>query len=271
MKLKEYPISLFYRFKFEFANSLLLAKLNGNEVNLVVSLTAIPSRFHILHLTLKSVLSQNPKPKRIYLWLNENHKNLIPSKVKRLEGNILKIKFTSLTCSHKKLIHTLELEPDLPIVTCDDDVLYRKNWLNLLLQSHLKTPKQIIAHRTRCITFDESGNLLPYKQWVCQPRSNQDNVMPIGVEGVLYPPKIFSDLVFDQDLFLKLAPKGDDLWFKAVALHDGITSRKSDYSPKPSIPISGTQKISLKNDNVKKDMNYLQWQKLSAHFGFKLE
>lgn len=270
MKVKEYPISLYNSLLFALINSSQIAKADSKPLNVVVSLTSIPSRFSILHLTLKSVLSQNPKPKKIYLWLNEEHKDLIPKKVKQLEGDVLQVKYTHLTCSHKKLIHTLQLEPSLPIVTCDDDVLYRKNWLNTLFESHLRTPNQIVAHRVRCISYDASGNLLPYKYWVCNANFNPKSVMPIGVEGVLYPPGVFSDLIQNEELFLKLAPKNDDLWFKAVALHENVVSRVADNSPLPSIPIANTQKISLKNFNVKQDMNYTQWLQLSEYFKFKL-
>lgn len=270
MKLKEYPISFVTSLKYAFKNSAELAKADPNALDVVVSLTSIPSRFSILHLTLKSVLSQKPKPKRVYLWLNEHHKNLIPKKVSQLEGEVLQIKFTHLTCPHKKLIHTLKEEPSLPIVTCDDDVLYRKNWLHSLYASYQRTPNQIIAHRVRCISFDKNGQLLPYKNWVCTSNAKPKRIMPIGVEGVLYPPGIFSDKIQDEALFLKLAPKSDDLWFKAIALHENITSRAADTSPKPSIPIANTQKISLKNFNVKKDMNYTQWLDLMAYFKLDL-
>lgn len=270
MKIKEYPKSISLSLGYAIKDSKTLKKSDSHALELAVSLTSIPSRFSILHLTLKSVLNQNPKPKRIYLWLNENHKTLIPKKVKALEGEVLKIKFTDLTCPHKKLIHTLKIEPNLPVVTCDDDVLYRKDWLNMLYESHKRTPNQIIAHRTRCITYDKEGNLLPYKYWVCDKSSNVKSLLPIGVEGVLYPPSIFSELIQNKDLFLKLAPKSDDLWFKAVALHENIVTRKADRSPQPIIPIMGTQKISLKNENVKKDKNYTQWLDLSEYFKFDL-
>ena len=270
MKIKEFPLSLYTSLKFELKSSKSLAKSNSEYLNAVVSLTSIPSRFSILHLTLKSVLAQKPKPKHIYLWINENHKKMIPKKVKALEGDVLKIKFTHLTCSHKKLIHTLNIEKNRPIITCDDDVLYRKNWLNTLYNSYKKTPNQIIAHRTRCISYDSNNNLQPYKKWICDEGSNSKSIMPIGVEGVLYPPQIFTDLIQNDKLFLKLAPKSDDLWFKAVELHENIVARKADQSPKSSIPIAGTQKISLKNFNVKKDMNYTQWKDLTEYFKLNL-
>lgn len=270
MKLKHLPESIKTSIKYRLTSTQVLISPKGNELRLAVSLTAIPSRFRILDLTLASLFSQNPKPKHIYLWINEAHFHLIPKRVKQLEGDILKIKKSKLHSAHKKLIHTLQLHPDLPIVTCDDDVMYRKDWLNKLFASHQKYPKEVIAHRGRTITYDENKELKPYEEWHYNPNVSQDLFVAIGVNGVLYPPKVFSNLIHNEELFMKLAPKSDDLWFKAVQLMEGIKARKADESPKPPIPIPGTQKISLRNVNVKQGMNDVQWKNLVDHFNFDL-
>lgn len=69
--------------------------------------------------------------------------------------------------------------------------------------------------------------------------------MTIDVNGVLYPSKIFSEAIQNKTLFMRLAPKNDDLWFKAIELVEGIKIRKSEQTPPPPTPIAGTQKISL--------------------------
>ncbi len=67
-------------------------------------------------------------------------------------------------------------------------------------------------------------------------------------------------------MFLKLTPKADDLWFKAMALLNNTISRQSENLPKEPIPIIGSQKIALKNDNISKNKNDSQWAALSTHF-----
>ena len=270
MKLKYLPESLYTSFKYRLKSTQELISPRGNELNIAVSLTAIPSRFSILDLSLASVFSQSPKPKHIYLWINENHIDLLPGRVKKMEGDILKIKSTPLHTAHKKLIHTLKEQPELPVVTCDDDVLYRQNWLNTLYESHLKHPKYVIAHRGRTITFDENDALKTYEDWHYDPKGSFDLFKPIGVNGVLYPPHVFSELIHDDQLFMKLAPKNDDVWFKTVQLVEGIKARKADYSPEPPIPIPGTQSISLRNVNVKQGMNDEQWKNCIDYFNLNL-
>ena len=61
MKLKYLPISLYTSLKYRLTSTEELTTPNGDELNLAVSLTAIPSRFRILDLTLASVWTYYPK------------------------------------------------------------------------------------------------------------------------------------------------------------------------------------------------------------------
>lgn len=269
MKLKEIPISLYHSFRLKNLDSDSLKRKNGDELPVVVSLTSIPSRLPKLHIALRSVLAQEPKPEKIVLWLHQSLEGKIPKSLKKLTGEIFEIRYTHLKCSHKKLIHSLRDFPDKPIVTCDDDCMYRENWLISLYQTHLKFPKNIIAHRLRCIRHDEKGGLLPYKQWFCGEKNNPRAFLPIGAEGVLYPPGVFPETAWDEALFLKLAPKADDLWFKAIALKENILPKKADNSPEIAVPLMGTQKVSLKKENVDEDKNRMQWDALTEYFDLK--
>ncbi len=271
MKVKEIPVSLYHSLKLAALSPSELTTPTGNELPVVVSLTAIPSRFSKVHLTIRSILRQNPKPMKIVLWVNENHKELLPQSLRKLESALFEIRFTHLHCSHKKLIHSLKAFPEYPIVTCDDDCLYREEWLNSLYQTHLTNPGFIIAHRIRCIKKDSQNRYLPYKLWKCTGDDNPKALLAIGAEGILYPPHIFPEIVFDEELFLKLAPKADDLWFKAVALANAIYCKPSVNPPKETIPVWGTQKISLKKENVDEDRNRTQWEALVNYFNLSID
>lgn len=86
----------------------------------------------------------------------------------------------------------------------------------------------------------------------------------------MYPPKSLPEITINYDLAIELAPKADDLWFKAMALLNNTEVRQSANVPKNLIPIFGTQKISLKKENVDKNMNVLQWESLTKYFNLKL-
>lgn len=218
-------------------------------------------------------MDQEVGPKKIILWLNDSLKNSIPGRLRKLEGATFEIRFSHLSCSHRKLIHALDSFPEETIITCDDDLIYARDWAQSLYTEHLKNPNTIIANQTRFIRYDAQGNLLPYKQWVYTEESpfNQRAVIPIGAGGVLYPPHTLSEKTTDVDLFLKLAPKADDLWFKAMSLLKGTLSIQANNAPAhPPIPILASQTQSLKKGNVDQDKNRVQWSAVSSYFDLQI-
>lgn len=268
MKLKEIPLSIYHSYRL---NRLSMNKLKqgiASTVPVIVSLTSIPSRLHTLHLVIRSLLDQNVLPTKIVLWLHSNLKNTIPDKLARLEEGIFEIGFSEMTCSHRKLVHSLDVFPNQIIVTCDDDLLYRKDWLQLFYEAHLKNKTAILANQTRYISYDTAGKLLPYTKWSFteNKKFNQKAVLPIGAGGVLYPPNCLDQNTTNSELFLKLTPKADDLWFKAMSLLNGTDSYLLKKKPKSPIPIIGSQKQSLKKSNIGEDKNRTQWSAVSNYF-----
>lgn len=241
-----------------------------NSVPIVVSLTTIASRLDKVHITLRSVMNQSVKPKKIILWINENDLNKIPTTLQKLTGDLLEIRTTPHTSSHKKLIPSLIAFPDDTIVTCDDDLIYEKDWLKKLYNTHLKYPTDIIGHKARCIRVDENNEALDYKKWEYTLQNDFKRNLMIGEGGILYPPKALHPMITDYELALKLAPKNDDLWFKAMALKNNTNVRLAEEICNSFIPIAGTQKISLKKFNVVKNMNVSQWNDLTAYFNLDL-
>jgi hypothetical protein len=70
MKLKEHPGSLYHTPKLRFNSLEKITKSSNNELPVIVSLTTIPSRLQKVHITIRSILTQNPKPKKVVLWIN---------------------------------------------------------------------------------------------------------------------------------------------------------------------------------------------------------
>ncbi|NAY90380.1 zinc-binding alcohol dehydrogenase [Muricauda sp. JGD-17] len=272
MKVKEIPVSLFHQIRLS-SKSKGSLKRNKKRVPVIVSLASIPSRLDVVHLTIRSILDQDVLPEKIFLWLHEDLRTKIPKKLSSLIGDIFEIKYTKYSSSHRKLVEPLKLFPKKIIITCDDDMMYPKDWLPKLHESHLKNPNCVVANQTRCISYSESGDLLSYNQWLSKSKSckNPWATLPIGAGGTLYPPGVMNEQVFDQQLFLRLAPKADDLWFKAMTLLTETLSKQAKSSKKEPIPILGSQKTSLKKTNIKEDKNRTQWLALTDYFQLKLQ
>lgn len=269
MKLKEYPISLYHSLKL---NLISLKKLNdsSHRIPVIVSLTTIESRLKKVHITLRSVMNQSVKPEKIILWINDKDRTKIPSSLSELTGDLLEIKFTKHTSSHKKLIPSLETFPDKIIVTCDDDLIYESEWLEKLYRSHLQFPKDIICNKARIITADKNNKTLDYKLWKYTTEQTSNKHLAIGEGGILYPINSLNSIITNYELALQLTPKSDDLWFKAMALLNNTNVRLAKNTSQLFIPILGTQKISLKKINVDGNFNVKQWVNLKDYFNLKL-
>jgi len=191
---------------------------------LIVSITSFEQRMYDIHFALYSLLNQTLKPDEIILWLGEkefpNKEDDLPQSVLSLKNNGLTIKWCKDIGPYTKLIPALKEFPDDIIVTADDDIYYPRNWLELLYNAYLKEPQYIHCHRAHSITFDENKNINKYSKWTAEV-SNVDlsfcNFIT-GSGGILYPPKSFYKDVLNEQLFLKLSPTADDIWFWAMAV-----------------------------------------------------
>lgn len=205
------------------------------EIPIIVSLTSYRERFSKLQITLYSLINQSLKPDKIILWLDENSEALanLPHEITKFIKNGLEVRFVRDIKSYTKAIYAFKEFPDSIVVTADDDIYYRKDWLKRLYLSYIVSPEDIHAHRAhRVITFE--GKLLPYENWtkhVSKESARFDNFLT-GAGGVLYPPNCFKKEVFREDVFLKYAPNADDIWFWIMALTGGRKIRvvKNHYN-----------------------------------------
>jgi len=195
--------------------------------NLIVSLTSFPIRIDYIEYTLFSLINQNIRPAKIILWLSEdefpNKENDISDTIKRYFPFNLEIKFVKYNIkSYKKLIYAMLQFQDYIIVTADDDVFYKKNWLNLLYDTHIKYPENIIAHIARKISF-KNGKINSYLKWKNNTKGASKFNFAIGKGGILYPPNCLYKDVTNFSLFQKLCPTADDIWFYVMEL---LSNRK---------------------------------------------
>lgn len=268
MKLKEYPLS------FTMATRLLMTphQALGKDaqkpgMGLIVSLTSIPSRLPILHITIRSLLAQTIQPETIVLWLNKAQVPQLPERLAELQSDRFQVRYSPMTCSHRKLVHSLEAFPGHTIVTCDDDLMYRRDWLEQLIKGHQLHPGDILGNCCRRIKYSSSGAVEPYKEWKREtPGASHPQTLAIGYGGVLYPPGTLDTEVTNAEKFLALTPRADDLWFKAMALKHGTATRANPNPSKEPVPIARSQKEALGKTNIKQDGNRQQWQALLEHY-----
>ncbi|MFV8572399.1 glycosyltransferase [Marinobacter sp. SBS5] len=274
MKVKEYPPSLWRTLQLK---SLPAKKIKGGlsenvAKDVVISFTSIASRLKYAHLAVRSILSQTVTPEGIVLWLGKDCEPEIPEQLLKLTGGIFSIRFCEDVGPHTKLIYSLSEFPDRRIVTCDDDLMYPRDWLENLLKAAEEFPNDIIGNQCRLITAAADGELWPYKKWPYeQPGASHANTLPLGYAGVIYPPKSLPESTLSRELFKQLSPKADDLWFKAMSAVNGTKSRRSSYQTSKPLPIPFSQAVSLKKTNVREDGNREQWSKLAEHFELSLD
>lgn len=135
----------------------------------IVSLTSYRPRINDVKYTIYSLLNQTFAPDKLILWLDEDS---FPQRERNLPRDLLKLRSFGLTIdwcenlrSYKKLIPALEKYPDDIIVTADDDLFYRPDWLKALNDEHAKNPRCLVAHYTHRVRLDTQGNLYTYLKW----------------------------------------------------------------------------------------------------------
>lgn len=235
-KIEEYKRIKYLRFfKLKYRDTNLLNN-NKRERKIIVSLTSYPARIETLDLTILSMLAQKKtKADKIILWLADSQfpGKTLPKQLNELIKMGLEIKWCEDLKSYKKLIPSLLEYPEDVIVTADDDVLYDFDWLNRLYESYLDNKDMIHCHRITRFKYnsDEFDAVFGGRKYA--NNSSYLNKL-VGIGGVLYPPHIFDKRVTNVNLFKKLAPTNDDIWFWLMAvLNDTQIKCIKNNNPEP--------------------------------------
>lgn len=188
---------------------------SNNEKKIIVTLTSYGRRVSsILHYTIISLLRQTRKPDMIILWLdnvNWCYDNL-PKNITKLQKLGVQVRFCEDLKSYKKLIPTLKEFPNDIIITCDDDIFYKSNMIEMLVIEYEKNPNRVYAHRGHMIKVSNTG-IMPYNEWTKEVSDVESlYVLPTTGGGCLYTSNLLYKDTTDSSIFMKLAPKADDLW-----------------------------------------------------------
>lgn len=194
---------------------------------IILLLTSYGKRIDTVYLTIQTLLNQTKKADKIVLWLAEDEFSLetIPASLKSLvdEGK-LEVGFCKDIRSYKKLVPSLKKYPDDIIITFDDDIFYKNDIVEKLYNAYLKEPELLHCMRGRMMKYNSKGDLLSYKKWKKFPLyfKADINILPTTGAGTLFVKEYFDEDVFRDDVFMKLAPNADDVWFKAMTMKNGV-------------------------------------------------
>lgn len=228
--------------------------------NIIVSLTSFPAAIDYAILAVKSILQGKVLPDKLVLYLTfDQFKDRdIPEELRALEreSDIFEIRdYPNEIRSYRKLFPALKDFPDDVIVTIDDDVHYDKDMLKDMLEMHRRFPTSVIANRAKVADISS-----PYRKWkklrwydfITDKYKIDPRIIQTGVGGVLYPPHSLNKEMLDEDLFMRLAPTTDDIWFWAAAISNGRTVIPMPFGKhnKPK-DVGKPRALSLKTVNFK--------------------
>jgi len=202
---------------------------NNNANDIIVSLTSYGVRVNdTLPYTLYSLLQQSYMPNRIVVWLDNVNWNedKLPEVLKKLQSLGVEFYYVDDLRSYKKLIPALKKFPHNTIITVDDDMYYNNQLIKWLVDANNEYGGKSVIGTWGVVEEMVNGKYLPYSQWKDEVVSGTNPQFSlIGCGGILYPSDVFDDEILKEDVFMKLAPSADDLWFWAMEKRQGIPVR----------------------------------------------
>ena len=169
------------------------------------------------------------KPGIVVLWLDSDiwNDNNLPKPLVQLKKKGLCVKYcTGDLKSFGKLIPSLNLFQNDIIITVDDDIYYSNKLVENLYYSYKEHPLSIHAFKTSSYSVDIDDEI--------NGKISFSPGFQIGSGGVLYPPYSLSDKVFDHNVYKKICPTADDLWFYVM----GLLNNRKVVQVKPILKIS---------------------------------
>lgn len=270
-------ITLFgMKFEYNTAKKYKFEKVTESGINetprnprLIVSLTSFPARIPSLYITLSSLLQQTMKPDMVILWLAReqfpNLENDLPESILKLQEFGLTIRWYHDIRPYKKLIPALLKFPEDIIITVDDDVFYDKKMVELLYNSYLESPENIHCHRITKISL--KNGKIKAKPKKCYNKPSFANKL-VGVGGVLYPPHSLYKDIANEQLFMKLAPTNDDIWFWLMAVMNDTKIVQIPHNIDEPVELEETQsgpRLCQINDNGE-NLFYVQLKNVFNHY-----
>ena len=130
--------------------------------------------------------------------------------------------------------------------------------------------------RVHRVTRERNGTIRPYNKWqmtIKECGCHDDNFLT-GVGGVLYPSHSLAEETTDAELFMKLSPTADDVWFTFMARRKGTKIRKVasrdpqgvDFLENYAYREEGLQQVNTQG----KCLNDKSIAAVATHFGIRI-
>ena len=208
-----------------------LPALGNNPPKVIVSLTSFPKRIPTLHLVVETILRQSVKPDKIVLYLTQTQVDSIDSLPKVLLEQC-KRGLEIVLCpdeirSHTKYFYAFRDNPNTTIITVDDDLYYRSDLVESLLQHSKNHPGCVVANWVK----EMIPGKYKYTEWpdLSETPKLSKNLLILGVGSVLYPPKSVHPDIFNVENIKKLTLTADDVWLTAMILKQGTAVYYTAY------------------------------------------
>lgn len=203
----------------------------NDETDVIVSLTSYGKRVaDSVPYAIYSIFTQSVLPNRIVLWLDDVHWNddNLPYLLKQLKQSGLEIYYYKDIRSYKKLIPSLKMFPDNYIVVIDDDFYYNNNFVKWMVDAYNNSDKHCVFATWGCIVEKKDGKYLPYTQWRDCIYGDENSEYSLFGGGGGYPPHIFDNEILREDIFMRLCPTADDLWFWVQEKRMGVKTQLTE-------------------------------------------
>ncbi len=254
-KIEEIMYDLYKKILFKIVISKKKINTEKRDERIIVSMATIPSRFNKVHYAIETLLRQSMMPDKIILYIDDDYIDLkLPEKLLKQKERGLEICYVKSLKSHNKYFYSFTKYKKDIIITVDDDLYYPHNLIETLYKSYKNNKNCVSTMRLHKITFDNE-EIENYKNWLYEYQE-KDALIPsniylaTGGGGTLYPPNILKKEWDNVENIKKLALGQDDIWLKYMEIINGIKVVRATDKRYKLRKIVGTQKISLKINNV---------------------
>ena len=197
-------------------------------VDVVCSVTSYGKRVtDALPYMLYSLLGQTMMPKKVVVYLdNDWSDEKLPAILKHFQKIGVEFCYVEDIRSFKKLIPALQMYPNNPIITLDDDFYYNPSIIEWLVKEYEASDKRTVIGSWANIPQKRNGKYLPYHEWMdCKYGNEQSEYALFAGNGTIYPPRIFDEEICNKDVFMNLCPTADDIWFWVMEKRLGINTK----------------------------------------------
>jgi len=207
-----------------------------------ISITSIFQRQDKLFKCLQSVLNLETKPTKCFIYLSEEpylldqgfkNKEITNDNLKQiLQNNLFEVKWVKNTGPYRKLIPLLKEKwhENCIILTFDDDVVLYKNILSLYIADFQKY-SCCVSYRGFSTNITSIDNFKYSHDKRDRRTQSKYNFANSGV-GMVTHPSFFhktNQLVLNEDIFLKLCPTADDIWYYVCRILNNIPTVICQY------------------------------------------